>query len=93
MRQFVYEVEEEELDGPSGKKCAGGSAWDCKIVYRKQRPVRTLANAPKLRQGSIDLRKAAVAIIIKYLYLFFNTLYHSLDVCSCFNEIHSEPSP
>ncbi|XP_077301689.1 sodium leak channel non-selective protein na [Arctopsyche grandis] len=63
MRQFVCE-EQDELDGPTGKKGIGGSPWDCKIVYRKQRPVRTLAPAPKIRQGTTDMRKAAVTIII-----------------------------
>lgn len=67
MRQFVYEVEDDENDGPSGKKCIGGPPWESsKIVYRKQRAVKTLAAAPKLRQTTTDLRKAAVSIIIKY---------------------------
>lgn len=75
MRQFVCE-EQDELDGATGKKYIGSSPWDCKIVYRKQRPVRTLAPAPKIRQGTTDLRKAAVTFIIKSI--FFTCIIHSL---------------
>lgn len=61
MRQFVYEMEEDENEGVK-RVC---EVFDSKVVYRKQRPVKLLSNLPKVRNVSTDLRKAAIAYIIK----------------------------
>ncbi|XP_069692579.1 sodium leak channel NALCN isoform X3 [Periplaneta americana] len=60
MRQFVYEVEDEESEGV--KKV--NEVFDSKIVYRKQKPVKILTNPPKVRNISTSLRKAAIQYII-----------------------------
>lgn len=61
MRQFVYEVEDEENEGT--KKIS--EAFDSKMVYRKQRPVKILNDPPKVRNVVTTLKKAAVTYIIK----------------------------
>jgi hypothetical protein len=61
MRQFVYEVEEDETEGV--KKV--NEVFDSKIVYRKHKPVKILTNPPKVRNISTNLRKAAIQYIIK----------------------------
>lgn len=63
MRQFVYEMEEDEFSETSLKKVS--EVFDSKIVYRKKKPVQILTDPPKVRTISNDLRKAAVNYIIK----------------------------
>ncbi|XP_046981144.1 sodium leak channel non-selective protein [Schistocerca americana] len=61
MRQFVYEVEDEETEG--GKKV--NEIFDPhQIGYRKQKPLRTLTTFPKVRSIDTRLRKSAVTRII-----------------------------
>ncbi|PSN30664.1 Sodium leak channel non-selective protein [Blattella germanica] len=60
MRQFVYEVEDEETEGVKRVN----EVFDSKIVYRKQKPVKILTNPPKVRNISTNLRKAAIQHII-----------------------------
>lgn len=60
MRQFVYEVEEDETEVV--KKV--NEVFDSKIVYRKHKPVKILTNPPKVRNVSTNLRKAAVQYIV-----------------------------
>lgn len=62
MRQFVYEMEEDELS--EGMKKVS-EVFDSKIVYRKKKPVLIMTDTPKVRNISNDLRKAAVNYIIK----------------------------
>lgn len=61
MRQFVYEVEDDENEGI--KKLH--ETFDSKMVYRKQRPVQILNKPPKVRKVETNLKKAAVNYIIK----------------------------
>lgn len=61
MRQFVFEVEDEEVEG--AKKL--NEVFDSKIVYRKQKPVKIQTNPPKVRKISTHLRKATINYIIK----------------------------
>lgn len=61
MRQFVYEVEDEENE--LAKKI--NETFDSKMVYRKQRPVKILNNPPKSRNVATCLKKAAIIYIIK----------------------------
>lgn len=61
MRQFVIEVEDEENENAKRTN----EAFDSKIVYRKQRPVKILNNPPKVRTVVNNLKKAAVIYIIK----------------------------
>lgn len=61
MRQYVYEIEDDESEGV--KKA--NEAFDSKIVYRKQKPVKILCNLPKVRNISTNLRKSAISYIIK----------------------------
>lgn len=61
MRQFVYEVEDEENEGT--KKIS--ETFDSKMVYRKHRPVKILNDPPKVRNVVTPLKKAAVTYIIK----------------------------
>lgn len=61
MRQFVFEMEDDEQEGCK-KIC---EVFDSKIVYRKKKPVKLLADPPKVRNISNELRKAAVSYIIK----------------------------
>lgn len=61
MRQFVYEVEDEESE--TAKRI--NETFDSKIIYRKQRPVKILNHPPKVRNVITDLRKAAINYIIK----------------------------
>ncbi|KAJ9587593.1 hypothetical protein L9F63_018975, partial [Diploptera punctata] len=60
MRQFVYEVEDDETEGVKRVN----EVFDSKIVYRKQKPVKILTNPPKVRNISTNLRKAAIQHII-----------------------------
>ncbi|KAK7862065.1 hypothetical protein R5R35_011485 [Gryllus longicercus] len=60
MRQFVYEVEDEESEGI--KKV--NEVFDSKIVYRKQKPIKILSSTPKVRNITTYLRKAAITYII-----------------------------
>lgn len=63
MRQFVYEVEDEDsIDGVCKRV---SETWDSKMVYRKQKPVKLLNDTPKVRTISTALRKAAITHIIK----------------------------
>ncbi|XP_076278980.1 sodium leak channel NALCN-like isoform X4 [Lasioglossum baleicum] len=62
MRQFVFEMENEENEGV--KKV--NETFDSKMIYRKQRPVKILNNPPKVRNVVTSLKKAAVTYIIKY---------------------------
>lgn len=62
MRQFVYDqTEDDETEGV--KKI--NEVFDSKIVYRKKKPVKILNSTPKLRNMSVDLRKATISYIIK----------------------------
>lgn len=61
MRQFVFEMENEENEG--AKKV--NETFDSKMIYRKQRPVKILNNPPKVRNVVTNLKKAAVNYIIK----------------------------
>ena len=61
MRQFVFEVEDEENEG--ARKI--NETFDSKMVYRKQRPVQTLNKPPKVRTVETNFKKAAVTYIIK----------------------------
>lgn len=61
MRQFVYEMEDDGEE--TGKKIF--EAFDLKIVYKKKKPVKLLADHPKVRNISNELRKASVTYIIK----------------------------
>ncbi|XP_076378487.1 sodium leak channel non-selective protein na isoform X3 [Megalopta genalis] len=60
MRQFVFEMENEENEGV--KKV--NETFDSKMIYRKQRPVKILNNPPKVRNVVTSLKKAAVTYII-----------------------------
>ncbi|KAK9296625.1 hypothetical protein QLX08_009452 [Tetragonisca angustula] len=60
MRQFVFEMENEENEGV--KKI--NETFDSKMIYRKQRPVKILNNPPKVRNVVTSLKKAAVIYII-----------------------------
>ncbi|XP_076223619.1 sodium leak channel non-selective protein na [Nomia melanderi] len=60
MRQFVFEMENEENEGV--KKV--NETFDSKMIYRKQRPVKILNNLPKVRNVVTSLKKAAVTYII-----------------------------
>ncbi|XP_054002407.1 sodium leak channel NALCN isoform X5 [Hylaeus anthracinus] len=60
MRQFVFEMENEENEG--AKKI--NETFDSKMIYRKQRPVKILNNPPKVRNVVTNLKKAAVSYII-----------------------------
>lgn len=62
MRQFVYEMEEDEFS-EGGKKVS--EVFDSKIVYRKKKPVQIMMDPPKVRNISNELRKAAINYIIK----------------------------
>lgn len=61
MRQFVYEVEDDENEGI--KRIS--ETFDSKMVYRKQRPVQILNKPPKVRTVETSFKKAAVTYIIK----------------------------
>jgi hypothetical protein len=61
MRQFVYEVEDDENEG--NKRI--NETFDSKMVYRKQRPVQILNKPLKVRTVETNLKKAAVTYIIK----------------------------
>lgn len=61
MRQFVFEMENEENEGV--KKI--NETFDSKMIYRKQRPVKILNNPSKVRNVVTSLKKAAVIYIIK----------------------------
>lgn len=61
MRQFVFEMENEENEGV--KKI--NETFDSKMIYKKQRPVKILNNPPKVRNVVTSLKKAAVIYIIK----------------------------
>lgn len=61
MRQFVFEVEDEENENV--KKV--NETFDSKMVYRKQRPVKILNQHPKIRNVETSFKKAAVTYIIK----------------------------
>lgn len=60
MRQFVFEMENEENEGV--KKI--NETFDSKMIYKKQRPVKILNNPPKVRNVVTSLKKAAVIYII-----------------------------
>lgn len=62
MRQFIFEVEDDET--AEGVKKVN-ETFDSKMVYRKQRPVKILNNPPKVRSIVTNLRKAAITYIIK----------------------------
>lgn len=64
MRQFVYEMEDEEGSEGLMKKISE-EIFDTKVIYRKQKPIRTLNDLPKVRTVGIKLRKSAIAHIIK----------------------------
>lgn len=61
MRQFVYEVEDEESE--TAKRI--NETFDSKMIYRKQRPVKILNQPPKVRNVMTDLKKAAINYIIR----------------------------
>lgn len=61
MRQFVYEVEDEE---PEGIKKVN-EVFDSKIVYRKQKPVKIMTTPLKVRKTNTQLKKSAINYIIK----------------------------
>ncbi|RZF45942.1 hypothetical protein LSTR_LSTR008319 [Laodelphax striatellus] len=60
MRQFVYEMEDE--DNENAKKIYDVCA--SKITYRKQRSIKLLNNMPKIRHVTTELRKASITYII-----------------------------
>jgi len=60
MRQFVSERED---DDERNKRL--NEAFESKVVYRKQKPVRLLTSTLKVRGVSVELRNAAVTYIIK----------------------------
>ncbi|XP_039286526.1 sodium leak channel non-selective protein isoform X2 [Nilaparvata lugens] len=60
MRQFVYEMEEEDTE--NAKKIYDVCA--SKITYRKQRSIKLLNNMPKIRHVTTELRKASITYII-----------------------------
>ncbi|XP_058810825.1 sodium leak channel NALCN isoform X2 [Phymastichus coffea] len=60
MRQFVYEVEDEENEGTR----KASELFDSKMVYRKQRPLELLNKPPKARVVETSFKKAAVTYII-----------------------------
>lgn len=64
MRQFVYEMEDDD-NGESGLKKISEEIFDSKVVYRKQKPVKILNNLRKVRTVSTKLRKSAICHIIK----------------------------
>lgn len=70
MRQFVYEVEDDENEGIKRLH----ETFDSKMVYRKQRPVQILNKPPKVRTVETNLKKAAVNYIIKLVNLFYHYL-------------------
>lgn len=64
MRQFVYEVEDDEsADGVSKK--LSEEIFDSKVVYRKQKPFKMINDLPKVRSAPTKLRKAVITHIIK----------------------------
>lgn len=64
MRQFVYEMEDDE-SSEGGLKKISEEIFDSKIVYRKQKPVKTLNDLPKVRHVGIKLRRSAITHILK----------------------------
>lgn len=64
MRQFVYEMEDDDNSEGALKKISE-EIFDSKIVYRKQKPVKILNDLPKVRTVSTKLRKSAISHIIK----------------------------
>lgn len=64
MRQFVYEMEDDETS-EGGLKKISEEIFDSKIVYRKQKPVKIMNDLRKVRTVSTKLRKSAVCYIIK----------------------------
>lgn len=61
MRQFVFEVEDEENEGVR----KANEIFDSKMIYRKQRPLELLNKPPKARVVETSFKKAAVSYIIK----------------------------
>lgn len=64
MRQFVYEMEDDETS-EGGLKKISEEIFDSKIVYRKQKAVKILNDLRKVRTVSTKLRKSAICHIIK----------------------------
>lgn len=61
MRQFVYEMEDDENESTK-KMC---DVFDSKVVYRKQRSMKLLNSLPKIKHVTTELRKASITYIIK----------------------------
>lgn len=63
MRQFVFEVEDEESADAINKKM-GADMFETKVVYRKQKPFKMINQLPKVRSAPTKLRKAVITHII-----------------------------
>lgn len=64
MRQFVYEMEDDESN-EGGLKKISEEIFDSKIIYRKQKPIRTLNYLPKVRTVNNKYKKCSIVHIIK----------------------------
>lgn len=63
MRQFVYEVEDDEGTITDVAKKTN-DMFMTTIVYRKQRLLKVLMNPPKIRNVTVDARKAAITALL-----------------------------
>lgn len=63
MRQFVYEIDDDEGSITDITKKTN-DMFITTIVYRKQRLFKVLTNPPKMRTVTVDARKAAINALL-----------------------------
>lgn len=63
MRQFVYEIDDEEGSITDIMKKTN-DMFITSVPYRKQRLLKVLINPPKMRSITVDLKKAAINALL-----------------------------
>ncbi len=63
MRQFVYEIEDDEGTITDITKKTN-DMFSSTIVYKKQRQFKVLTDPPKMRCITVDSRKAAINALL-----------------------------
>lgn len=63
MRQFVYDIEDDEGTIADVTKKTS-DMFNSPIIYRKQRPFKLLTNPPKVRVVTAEAKKAAINALL-----------------------------
>lgn len=64
MKQFVLDIDSDDPSTENYKRPTT-EYWESSVVFKKRKPVRLIINTLKVRSLSRDLRKLAIAHIIK----------------------------